>query len=118
MTDYSPTEITKLLIVLHARLMKEKYFDSAISIGVIAYNIAQKTEDRKFEDLAKSWVAMGSEGLTERSSGLKSPPAGASEPSCSFCGRREPEVRLAAGATAFICNSCVATLSEALSDKS
>jgi hypothetical protein len=31
---------------------------------------------------------------------------------CSFCGRTEPDVRLAAGATSFICDSCVSTLAD------
>jgi RNA polymerase-binding transcription factor DksA len=31
---------------------------------------------------------------------------------CSFCGRQTPEVRLAAGPEAFICNECASTLSD------
>lgn len=30
------------------------------------------------------------------------------EPACSFCGRTRPDVRLGAGPSAFICDSCVA----------
>lgn len=33
-----------------------------------------------------------------------------SERICSFCNKAEPEVRLAAGPTAFICNECVKKL--------
>jgi hypothetical protein len=37
---------------------------------------------------------------------------------CSFCGRREPDVRLAAGAKGFICDDCVGLLGELFHPKS
>jgi hypothetical protein len=36
---------------------------------------------------------------------VASPPSG--QPSCPFCGRSPPEVRLGAGPSAFICDRCV-----------
>jgi hypothetical protein len=36
------------------------------------------------------------------------------EPSCSFCGKTPPSVRLGAGPSAFICNECVELFSGAL----
>ncbi len=37
-----------------------------------------------------------------------------SEPSCSFCGKGPPLVRLGAGPSAFICNECVELFSQSL----
>ena len=34
------------------------------------------------------------------------------EPACSFCGRKHPEVRLGAGPEAFICDDCVSLFTE------
>jgi hypothetical protein len=42
------------------------------------------------------------------------PQRGSDDPTCSFCGRQPPSVRLGAGSSAFICNECVELFSEAL----
>jgi len=39
------------------------------------------------------------------------------ELSCSFCGQREPDVKLAAGSNAHICNACVETLGDVFNKK-
>jgi hypothetical protein len=39
-------------------------------------------------------------------------PSDVAQRACSFCDRREPEIRLAAGAKGFICDACVSTLAE------
>ena len=39
------------------------------------------------------------------------------DPTCSFCGRKPPEVRLGAGPNAFICNECVATFAEVFKNR-
>jgi hypothetical protein len=40
-----------------------------------------------------------------------------SQHACSFCYRRPPEVRLAAGANGFICDKCVSQLSEVFKEQ-
>ena len=37
--------------------------------------------------------------------------------SCSFCGQREPDVKLAAGSDVYICNACVEKLSDVFNKK-
>jgi hypothetical protein len=50
-----------------------------------------------------------SEKLSDHSS-----PGQIGEPSCSFCGKKPPSVRLGAGPSAFICNECVELFSQSL----
>jgi hypothetical protein len=50
-----------------------------------------------------------SEKLSDHSSAAQ-----ITDPSCSFCGKKPPSVRLGAGPSAFICNECVALFSQSL----
>ena len=97
---------------LHALLLSENHFVEAISLGVIAHNIAKETKDHMLEELAQMWLSTPLSLWKGDDSASQRDPAG-SEPVCSFCGRKPPAVRLAAGAKAFICDSCVQTLGEA-----
>src|ERR1700761_2733248 len=82
-------------------------FHEAVLVGMSGYLLlrAQKTKDsEKLAPGALNLVHVAIE-LSQRRTGEPG-----NEPSCSFCGRREPDVKLAAGPDAHICNACVEML--------
>jgi hypothetical protein len=73
--------------------------------GFITFDQLNELCPREFGplDIEALMAALGDEGIqvTEDESGV-------SDPSCSFCGKAQPEVlQLIAGAEGFICNECV-----------
>ncbi|HMK79658.1 MAG TPA: ClpX C4-type zinc finger protein [Xanthobacteraceae bacterium] len=76
--------------------------------GVLAYQFFRQSKDAPFEGAVLVYLKKAIDDLVEK----VIPECAKATPACSFCGRGEPEVRLAAGARAFICNSCVATLGD------
>ena len=103
------SELTRSLILLWGRLSMEGRVDAVMSLSLLAYYLARDARDEKLQELARSWLSIASEDWLKGSP--KPKPGSEAPPSCSFCGKREPEVRLAAGAKAFICDSCVQMLS-------
>jgi hypothetical protein len=69
-------------------------------------------EDIALTSMSVAWMRMAIEGLENVANKGAELPGTDLEQGCSFCGRKGPGVRLVAGPTAFICDSCVATASE------
>ena len=86
-------------------------FNSAILTGMSAYILLRAQNSEQLAQGALSLVHVAIEA-SQRPAGRRG-----DELNCSFCGRREPEVRLAAGPSAFICNMCVETFGKALNGK-
>ena len=93
------------LTELWKSLFKAGHLQSAASLTTAAYSIALDTEDEMLESLAVAWWTT----LVTKRNSEKSLPA---KRACSFCCKEEPDVRLAAGPDAFICNECITSLSD------
>jgi ClpX C4-type zinc finger len=73
-------------------------FNTAILTGMSAYILLRAQNNERLAQGALNLVHVAIE-VSQRTAGEKD-----HESSCSFCGRREPEVKLAAGPSAFICD--------------
>jgi ClpX C4-type zinc finger len=111
-TDMPPLDLPRLIGLVWGELMKQQRFQSAALVTLLAYLLSREQED---EELAAGWQPLLLKAIDELRAKPKA--AGADKPACSFCGRAEPEVRLGAGAGAFICDGCVATFSEVFGTK-
>jgi hypothetical protein len=109
MAYYQESDLTELLIVLSGKLIAEGRFEAAMSLSLLSHHLAIDMENEDLKSMARTWLSMAFEGWNEETKDVSAVRA-SETPSCSFCGRREPEVRLAAGAKAFICDSCVKLL--------
>lgn len=109
MQDDSTSELFRIASDIWQEFIDRREYDAAIESAIATYGIMRA---RKVQRLAR-----GALNLIHVSIELSSPGDGRSEDvvSCSFCGRGEPDVRLAAGAKAFICHPCVTTLNHTLS---
>lgn len=76
--------------------------------GFVAYCYFHDKNDQTFETAALIYVQKAIEELL--AAVLPPQDTVTTKPSCSFCGSTEPQVRLAAGAKGFICDSCVRVL--------
>src|SRR5215469_18044105 len=97
--------------------MNEGRLDDALMLAFAAYVSFRQEGDPQhlFAQAALAWIEHAVIEM-QRASGAK-PAASGEAPQCSFCGQKPPQVRLAAGPGVFICNSCVATVGEALADR-
>jgi len=78
--------------------------------GIAAYCYFHELNEKNFETASLIYVRQAIDELLRAV--LPQQQAGHAPHSCSFCGGTEPQVRLAAGANGFICDSCVRTLGE------
>ncbi len=116
MSEYQPMEISKLISLLWGKLMMETRYQSAMLAALLGYVVSREQGD---DELANGSMSLMFKAVDElrNQSGKGSTRGDVEKAACSFCGRSEPEVRLAAGARGFICDSCVATLNEAFGSK-
>ena len=93
----------------------EKRYHESIIIGTLGYALFHEAKHPKFANGALGFVSDAIALSDNRTPESQVFPNLSKEPSCSFCGQRESEVRLGAGPGVFICESCVGTLSEVFS---
>lgn len=88
----------------------------AIGAGVSAFLLANGRDAQTANGaLNLIYVAIAAHyGLKQPE--LSSGPVEHSESECSFCGKKQPEVRLAAGPSAFICEECVRLLGDVFAE--
>jgi hypothetical protein len=91
--------------------LQDKRYHDALLVGLCGYLFCHDRNDKALETVALSWIRKASEPIQQqardtREQGRKK------QNICSFCSRGEPEVKLAAGPAAFICDSCVKMLSK------
>jgi ClpX C4-type zinc finger len=111
MTELPPIDVGRYLACVWGKLMMQKQFNNALLTGFLGHLVALETQDAELKSGAATWIEKTMQEFTEAQND-KARHAPESSHTCSFCGRGESEVRLAAGAKAFICNSCVTTLNE------
>src|SRR5713101_2668130 len=90
--------------------LNEKRPRDVILSGVVAYILFREKGDQTLQHATLTCVRKAIDDLLREDAAGEHPHT--PQNLCSFCGRGEPAVRLAAGARGFICDSCVATLSE------
>jgi len=113
MPDTPSLELPRLIAMAWGELMKQQRFQSAALMALLAYLLSREQAD---EELEAGWMPLMLTAVDELR-GTQPEPAAADDKACSFCFRREREVRLAAGARVFICDGCVATFSEIFETK-
>lgn len=88
------------------RRYTQQDYRGAISCAVNLYLRCKEAKDDALETAAIGLISLGCKKLLQLDDSRK-------ENVCSFCGRQESEAMLYAGHTAFICESCIETLSQA-----
>ncbi len=111
MEDLTPTDVSQYLTRIWGKLMTQKQYNSAMFAGFLGYVISLETKDAEMKSEAIALIRKSAEEILQPDSDKESRKEDPS-PSCSFCGREEPEVRLVAGAGAVVCDSCVARLAK------
>jgi len=93
-----------------------KRYHEALLYAIVSYLLSREYKDAQAEHNAITMMNSGCvhivEALLE-----KRKEARKGQTACSFCGKTEPDITLAAGPHAFICNECVATFSEVFQQK-
>lgn len=114
MTDETPIPLPRLISMVWGRLMMQQRYQSAAFVALLAHFLSREQSDEELETGSMPLLLKSIDELRGAPDERATSP-GAGPMACSFCGRGQPEVRLAAGARAFICDSCVSTLNETFS---
>jgi len=114
MPDTPPLELPRLIAMAWGERMKQQRFQSAALVALLGYLLSREQAN---EELEAGWMPLMLTAVDELRGEPHQQAAGDDKPACSFCGRGEPEVRLAAGARAFICDACVSTFSDVFGTK-
>jgi hypothetical protein len=113
MSNEQALDLRKLVALIWGKLMIEKRYPDAILACMLGYVLSRSKPEEGFEDEALSLLFKTVEEFQNEhrvaKSSLQTP-----TPACSFCRRKEPEVRLAAGAGGFICSDCAQTAIDVL----
>jgi hypothetical protein len=100
-------ELPDVLRAVCLKSFEQKRFDDALLNSFAAYLLSRDIKNEESERIALVMIKGAAECLL---------PSKGQENQCSFCGRSPPEIRLAGGPDALICDSCVATLSEVFAE--
>ena len=111
MPDEERPGLPTLITAVWGRLMMEKEYRGAALAALLGHFVAH---DECNKEAQRTWSSFLFEAVKDIQSEQRDAQA---IPSCSFCGRREPDVRLAAGADAFICDDCVNNLAKFFKSK-
>jgi hypothetical protein len=98
-----------LVALIWGKLMMEKHYHGAALASLLGVFVSRNKDDKEFESGSFQLLFKAVDEL--RNENQKNVPL-TTAPACSFCGRSEPDVRLAGGAHGFICDACVNTLSD------
>lgn len=91
------------------RAIKEKRYDEALIHAIRGYLVSRDMEEESFQIACLAYMAKAIEALSNKSS-KQQRDLDKKVHRCSFCGRRESEVRLIAGAGANICEICASKI--------
>lgn len=114
MTTEQPIDLKQALGLVWGKLMMERSYQNALMAALLGHVIAQEKGDDGLKNNSLGMITKAAEELKAQAE--PQPHTVAAAPACAFCGKAQPEVRLAAGPNVFICDGCVATLSEAFSE--
>lgn len=110
MASEEKTKIPRIFSMLWGELMLQKEFYAATSLALIASALSKDDRYQLNQTTIDEWLDRSVAELQP----ARQRNGGSELPSCSFCGLRPPDVRLAVGGgRAFICDSCVGTLADA-----
>jgi ClpX C4-type zinc finger len=102
-------DLISVLEPLWGHALQAKKFHDALIIGLLGYVFFHEHKDKSLETVALMQIMRACESiLSKRQEARKKNTKKGN--TCSFCGRSEPEVHLAAGISGFICDSCVEML--------
>ena len=105
MIENQSLRLDQLLSLTWGKLMMQKHYQAAAALATLGYFLGRETQDEVLQRTSNSILLKA----TDEMRSTEATKIGDPTPSCSFCGRVEPEVRLGAGPNAFICDSCVET---------
>lgn len=111
MEDFTSIEVSQYLAGVWGKLMTQGQYNGAMFAGLLGYFISLETQDTEMRSGAIALIRKSAEEILQTDGDKEFRDENAST-SCSFCGRKEPEVRLVAGASAAVCDSCVARLAK------
>jgi len=111
----SPDRLFQDLTTAWETALEEKRQREVILGGFAAYCYFHELNEKTFETASLIYVQKAIAELLEDV--LPRQHLDRSQRNCSFCGRTEPQVRLAAGANGFICDSCVKALGNVFNNK-
>ncbi|MEW6643056.1 MAG: ClpX C4-type zinc finger protein [Pseudomonadota bacterium] len=106
-------DLSRFFILLCGRLNVGAHFATIVALSEPMIQLAKELKRTDLEDTARHWQSIALENWKT----TRDEPANPKTPHCSFCGKAEPEVKLAAGAGGYICDSCVRILSGAFEGK-
>jgi hypothetical protein len=111
MQKESSLEVFRIASDAWQQFMDREQLHSAVVTGISAYLSLREMEAGQLAEGALGLIHVAIDAITRIDGDQREKVA------CSFCGRGEPEVRLAAGPKAFICDSCVNDLSNVFADR-
>ncbi len=111
MSEFSSQELFEFLARQWEKATLERRFDDAVQQSVSAFLLFRSLRDPSLAMAALAWL---SRSITDLFADTKSQELklSTSSLSCSFCGKAPPQVQVVAGASAAICDACVALIGQ------
>ena len=116
MRDDDVAELFRILSRLWEEYAKQKDFGAVLELSMASRLLFRALPGAKAPEesaLAALYQAIEMQVFE----GQPSTKTEAAEPSCSFCGRSPPEVRLGAGSNVYICDGCVSDFASVFRDR-
>ncbi len=111
-TGNSPDDLVKNLIDIMTTKYVERSYDQALDCAIVIRLMTNNDANPNRRAAALTFIQECAKLLLEPKTATA--PEGNASPSCSFCGRQPPAVKLGAGPSVFICNECVDTFAKLL----
>jgi len=99
MDHFKPDDFCQGVVAVVEKAISDERYHEALLGGLSAYLFFREKGEKALEKGMLLYLRRAIDALS-------------ADHECSFCGRREPDVRLAAGAKGFICDACVLLLSD------
>src|SRR5258707_2109659 len=112
MNDFKPDEFYQGVGTSLEKAIHDKRYHEVLLGGLSAYLFFREKKEKPLENAMLAYLRTAIDALSAEGGSGQSDLMGMGHHECSFCGRREPDVRLAAGAKGFICDACVLLLSD------
>lgn len=116
MYDQQMIDIHTKIEELCIKALRDHRYQDAVDHGISAYLFGRDLEPKSMHVVTLDFIRMACEAIVaneKKSRGLSK-----EKSTCSFCGKSEPAVRLAAGQPGvFICNECSARVSKSFKEQ-
>jgi hypothetical protein len=117
MADQMLVDAYDKLADLAIRAGKEEKYHDALQYAIAAYEITRETERDGLNLITLALIHEACGELIALNTIEVSKRRHESKFACSFCGKSNPEVKLAPGPGVYICNECVDTFAEGFKQK-